>query len=157
MRARTIFFPPEANPEGLLQVAQHDTPELVFQPPYMVHSNGAVGLSELILCCEDPKVYVSKYEQLTGHQGVEIEDNYFTIDLGHSKIIVIAVEHLAGIIPNYAPPAIPFMAAFTVETSDLQLTRNVLLKNDVPFTEMGRHIIVNPDHAGGCAVIFKVR
>lgn len=155
MRARTISFPPELTAEGLIQIAQHDTPELVFQPQHMIHSNGAVGLSELILCCEDPRAYVHKYEQLTDHKSIEIEDNYFILDLGHSKIIVIAIEYLAAIVPNYTPPTIPFMAAVTVETSDLQLTENVLLKNDIPFTEINGHIVVSPDDAGGCAVIFK--
>ena len=157
MRARTISFPPEMIPEGLLQVAQHDTPELVFQPQFMVHSNGAVALSELILCCENPKEYVNKYERLTDSKAVKMEDDYFIIELGHSKIIVIAVERLVEIVPNCAPPAIPFMAAFTVETSNLQLTRNALLKNGIPFTEKGGHVIINADDAGGCAVIFKGR
>ena len=155
MKARTISFPPEANPEGLIQVAQHDTPELVFQPQYMVHSNGAIRLIEHILCCENPKGVARNYEKLAGHKSVEIENNYFVIDLGDSKIIVIAPQHLADIVPNYTPPTIPFMAAITIETSDLQLARNILLKNKVPFTEKDGGILVKPDDAGGCAVIFK--
>ena len=155
MRARTIFFPPDKNPEGLLQVAQTDTPELVFQPQYMIHRNGAIRLTEHILCCENPGQFAKKYEKSTGHKGGEIENNYFVIDLGDSKIIIIAPEYLAEIVPNYAPPTIPFMVAFTIETSDLQLARNILLKNSVSFMEKDGKIIVSPNDAGGCAVIFK--
>jgi hypothetical protein len=123
----------------------------------MRHSNGAVALTELILCCENPKAYVNKYERLANRTSVEIDDNYFTIDLGHSKIIVIAVQCLAEIVPIDAPPVIPFMAAFTVETSDLQLTKNVLLKNGIVFTERNGCVMANAVDGGGCAVIFKSR
>lgn len=157
MRARTLAFAPSITPEGLVQVAQTDTPSLVFQPQYMVHSNGALALTELVLCCTHPREYVSKYEQLTGHKGFEMKDNYFIIDLGRSSIIVLTAADLGNIVPGFTPPAIPFMAAITVETSDLQLTGNVLLKNDVPFTEINERIIVDPRYAGGCAVIFKAR
>jgi hypothetical protein len=87
MSARTIFFPPEMMPEGLLQIAQHDTPELVFQPKYMLHPNGAVALTELVLCCDHPKTYIDKYERITGHMGKITEGNYYVIDLGSSKLL----------------------------------------------------------------------
>ena len=155
MKARTIAFLPDTNPEGLLQVAQTDTPELVFQPQHMIHSNGAIRLIEHILCCANPEQVAKKYEKLSGHRGVKIKNNYFIIDLGDSQIIVFAPEYLAEIVPNYTPPTIPFMVAFTIETSDLQLAKNVLFKNSVSFMEKNGKIIVGPNDAGGCAVIFK--
>ena len=157
MRARTISFPPEMIPEGLLQVAQHDTPELVFQSQYKLHRNGVIALSELVLCCDNPKEYVDKYERIANLSGDRNGDNYFTINLGRSKIIVIAAEHLAEIVPDFVPPAIPFMAAITVITSDMQLTRNVLLKNGISFTEKSGRIITEAADGGGCAVIFKLK
>jgi hypothetical protein len=157
MKARTISFAPEMAPGGLLQIAQHDTPELVFQSRYMLHDNGALALTELIVCCENPKEYVSKYERITNHRGVDIDENYFIIDLGNSKIIVITAERLERMVHIDTPPAIPFMAAFTVETSDLQLTKNVLLKNGIAFTERNGRVITNAVDGGGCAVIFKSR
>ena len=155
MKARTITFPMETVAEGLVQVAQTDTPELVFQPRYMVHPNGAIRLTEHLLCCENPAEVAGKYEKLTGHRCVEIKRGYFVIDMGNSKIIVIAPEHLAEIVPDYVPPVLPFMAAFTIQTSDLQLARNALLENKVRFIEKDGDIIVHPDDAGGCAVIFR--
>lgn len=41
MRAKTLHFPPGSNPEALVQIAQHETPELVLQSRYMRHPNGA--------------------------------------------------------------------------------------------------------------------
>jgi len=45
MRARCLSFPHGSNPEALLQIAQHETPELVLQPRYMQHPNGAISIT----------------------------------------------------------------------------------------------------------------
>ena len=44
MKALAFSFPPQANPEGLIQIAQHLTPELVLQPRFMKHANGATNV-----------------------------------------------------------------------------------------------------------------
>lgn len=155
MRAKTIHFPPGSNPEGLLQIAQHDTPELIFQPRYMLHSNGATALTEIIVCAEDPAAYASKYEKYTGHKSTGTGNNHFVIELGSSTIKIMDPAHLDSIIPGYVAPALPFLAAFTVETSSLLLVYNTLLSNGIPFSETDTSIIVYPAYAGGCAVIFK--
>jgi hypothetical protein len=61
MRARTLSFPHGSNPEALLQIAQHETPELVLQPRYMQHPNGATSITEVIVCVQDPESVAEKY------------------------------------------------------------------------------------------------
>ena len=155
MKARTIHFAPGSNPEGLLQIAQHDTPELVLQPRYMIHHNGATALTEIIVCTEDPGAYLSKYEKYTGHKGNCLATNYFILDLGHSMIKIVDPPHLDSIIPGYTIPVLPFMAAITVETISLEKSRAFLWDKGVPFLERDNSIIVYPQHACGSAVIFK--
>lgn len=155
MRARTISFPPSGNPEGLLQIAQHDTPELIFQDRYMHHRNGAIALTEIVIVTETPDVYAARYERYTGHPGVQVANNHFVIDLGFSSVIVIDPACLETMIPGYQVPALPFMAAFTVEVANLQLVCDVLSENDVPYTRASGTVVVYPEHACGCAVIFK--
>ena len=72
MHARSVSFPAGLMPEALVQVAQHDTPELVLQPRYMNHPNGAQRISEVIICAEAPDVVASRYEcpSRTGAQRV---------------------------------------------------------------------------------------
>jgi len=155
MKARTIHFAPGSDPEGLLQIAQHDTPELVLQPRYMVHDNGATALTEIIICAEDPLTYLSKYERYTGHEGNCPDTNYCILDLGHSIIKIVDPRRLDSMIPDFPIPVLPFMAAFTVETISLQRSRVVLSGNGIPFLEKDESIIVYPQHACGCAVVFK--
>jgi hypothetical protein len=67
MKAQAFSFPPQANPEGLIQIAQHLTPELVLQPRHMHHPNGARLVTESIVCATDPEEYARKYALYTGY------------------------------------------------------------------------------------------
>jgi hypothetical protein len=155
MRARTIAFPPRMNPEGLIQVAQHDTPELIFHKTSMAHPNGAVGLTELILCCEQPQEYIRKYERLSGHRGLKISVDHYELDLGHSKIIVLTPNKFRDIVPGSVPQILPFMAAFTVVSNDLNVTRQHLDSNGIVYSTYKEWLIAGTMAAGGCSVIFK--
>jgi len=156
MKARTISFPPKSNPEGLLQIAQHDTPELVFQDRYMHHRNGAIALTEIVIVTETPDAYAAKYEQYTGHQSTHIANNHFIVDLGSSGIIIVDPAYLDTMIPGYKVPALPFMAAFTIEVASLELVCDVLSESNVPFTRMPGAVLVYPENACGCAVKFQL-
>jgi hypothetical protein len=155
MKARTISFPPDFNPEGLLQVAQHDTPELVFQQRYMHHRNGAIALTEILIVTDTAALYSAKYELYTGHAGRKIANGHYVVELGLSRITIVDPERLDNIIPCYKIPALPFMAAFTIQIASLQRLCDVLSGNGVPFVKMAGTVIVYPEDAGGCAVIFE--
>jgi len=155
MKARTISFPSGFNPEGLLQVAQHDTPELVFQQRYMHHRNGAIALTEILIVTDTPAIYSSKYELYTGHAGREIASGHYVIDLGFSIITIVDPEQLDNIIPFYKIPVLPFMAAFTILAASLRHVCDVLSGSGVPFKETAGKVIVYPEDACGCAVIFE--
>lgn len=154
MKAQSIFFPDELTPEGLVQVAQHDTPELVFQPQYMTHPNSALELTEITLCCEDIQECATRYSRITGHRINEITENCYSINLGYSRIRIVTPREFQRIVPDYKLVTLPFMAAFTVKTYKLDQARGVLRNNAVPFVEYNSSIIVGKEDAGGCAVIF---
>ncbi len=154
MRARSMHFPPGSDPEALIQIAQHDTPELIFQPRYMDHANGATGITGIMICVQQAAEYAAKYERYTGHTFTRMDDNYYTADLGHSKMVVLGPTYMTDILPDYKVPDLPFLPAFMVETKDLNKTREVLTGNNVLFLEQDHSITVHPEYAGGSAVIF---
>ena len=81
MKALAFSSPPAANPEGLLQIAQHLTPELVLQPRFMKHPNGARRVTESIICANDPQLCAEKYSQYTGFD-FRLVDGHFRVDVG---------------------------------------------------------------------------
>lgn len=154
MYAKSLHFPYGSNPEALIQIAQHLTPELVLQPRYMNHPNGAKSVTEIIVCVEEPVKYVKKYEKYTGHGSKQLK-NLYIIDLGHSRVIVTAPAFIGEIIPGCIPPTLPFLAGFTVTTSDLDLVRKLLIDTGVAYLEHEGRLIVLPAEACGSAVLFE--
>lgn len=154
MYAKSLHFPYENDPEALIQIAQHLTPELVFLPNYMHHPNGAKRITEIVVCVNEPEKYVDKYVAYTGHGRKKVE-NHYLINLGFSKIIVAAPEFIEEIIPDSKPPVVPFLAGFTVMVSDLNATRKLLDTNHISYLEYNERVIVPASEAYGCAVIFE--
>jgi hypothetical protein len=153
MRARSLSFPAAANPEALLQIAQHDTPELVLQPRFMRHPNGARSISEAIVCVNDPQAVAAKYAAYTAHR-VRQDDGVTIVDLDTARIVVLDPAHVEMVLPDHAPPAVPCLAGFTV-TADLDVAAGALDQRGVRMQRHGGRILVHARDACGSAVLFE--
>jgi hypothetical protein len=60
-RFRTVRTAPELFEAGRVYYCQHFTPELVWHRPWMSHSNGVRGLSELVIVISNPETDVLRY------------------------------------------------------------------------------------------------
>jgi hypothetical protein len=154
MRAQSLHFPPGANPEALIQIAQHLTPELVLQPRSMHHRNGAETITEAIVCALDSGALAAKYAAYTGHDA-ERRDAHWVVDLGASRVVVVDPQDLETILPDAIPPVLPWLAGFTVAVARLDPARRVLEDAAVPFREHDGRLIVAPRDACGSAVLFE--
>lgn len=154
MEAKTLHFPKGANPEALMQVAQHVTPELVLQPRYVQHRNGARMLTEMIVCTSTPEDLAAKYSRYTGHRVVR-KDAGFLLNLGYSRVLVVTPEQLRRIVPDFTPPVLPFLAGFAVATSSVDEARSVLQKAGIPFVQADGRLVVAPKDGCGSAVLFE--
>ena len=105
MRARRLSFAPGDNPEALFQIVEHDTPELVLQPRYMAHPNGAQTLTEVILCVDDPKKAATRYASYAGHRAARLGD-LFVIDLGEARLLIVDPSGLTSVLPGQDPAGV---------------------------------------------------
>jgi hypothetical protein len=155
MKALAFSFPPHANPEGLVQIAQHLTPELVLQPRFMRHPNGARLVTESIVCASDPEQYARKYALYTGYD-YRRAGGHFEVDFGtSSRVTVVTPEQAGSIVPGSAAPADPSLVGFTVLVADLDRVADLLTRNVVPFQAAGARLMVAAADACGCAVLFE--
>jgi catechol 2,3-dioxygenase-like lactoylglutathione lyase family enzyme len=152
MHARCLSLAQHDLP-SLSQIAQTLTPELVLQPRYQQHRNGARSIRDVILCDPAPEQIAATYARIAGHP-VERRGDDFAIDLGRGRLTVVAPERLAARIPGATPPTLPYLAGFTVTVDDLAQPRAVLREADVPFVEQDGRVIVAAKDACGCAVLF---
>ncbi len=153
MRALAMGFPPEANPEGLVQLAQHLTPELIFQERYQHHDNGATDVVEITVCGDDPQRYAALYTSYTGHESTR-DGDVWTVELGLSRVRVVAPDALGALIPGAKPPAVPSLVNFTAAVTNLAATRRLLTDRDVPFDTTGGTVTVPATHGAGSTVSF---
>jgi catechol 2,3-dioxygenase-like lactoylglutathione lyase family enzyme len=154
MRARAMGFPPEANPEALVQIAQHLTPELVFQKRHQRHDNGATCIVEITVCGEDPASLAATYTRYTGHEAAR-DGDVLTLDLGRSYVRVVAPDAVPDLIPGAKPPAVPSLIGFSVTVAaDLDATHALLAGRGVPFDVVGDTLLVPATHAAGATVTF---
>ncbi|HEY1500319.1 MAG TPA: VOC family protein [Acidobacteriaceae bacterium] len=153
MRARSLSFPHGSNPEALLQIAQHQTPELVLQPRYMQHPNGAVSITEAIVCVEDPDGVAEKYAIYTGRTQRRVGP-LRVIEFGQARIIVVTPDALPEVLPGQAGPPPPFLAGFTV-SSDLNVTKKALTEREIDFHIHGNRVLVNAKDGYGAGVLFE--
>jgi Glyoxalase-like domain len=153
MRARSLSFPWGSNPEALLQIAQHETPELVLQPRYMQHPNGAISITEVIVCVQDPDAVANKYGLYAGREPQKRGD-LCVVDLGQSRITVVSPENLPGVLPGEIVPTIPFLAGFAV-SSNLDTTKRVLEDRGVEFQSHDGRILVGAADGYGASVLFE--
>ncbi|QBD74670.1 VOC family protein [Ktedonosporobacter rubrisoli] len=139
---------------GQVSIAQHENPEVLLQPRYMHHRNGAKLLTECIVCTPDPAELAATYARFTSHHSQQ-RDQLHIVDLGFSRVVVVAPDDLGKVIPGCTPPSLPFLAGFTVATENLAQTRTLLAGNTIPFQEHDGRLLIQPEHAYGCAVLFE--
>jgi hypothetical protein len=137
-----------------ISIAQHESPELLFQPRHQQHRNKATALTECIVCTDDPTERIALYERYTEHPGSQ-KGHFQILDLGNARVIVVAPEFLDEIIPGGVSYTPPFFAGFTVATTDLDAVRAVLAENTIPFHEHHGRLVVRPEDACGSAVLFE--
>lgn len=154
MIAKTLHFPRGSNPEALMQVAQHVTPELALQPRYIQHRNGARMLTEMIVCSGTPEELAARYSRYTGHP-VARKDVGLVLNLGYSRVLVVTPEQLERIVPGFKPPVLPFVAGFAVATASLDSARSILQQASIEFTTTDGRLVVGPKHGCGSAVLFE--
>jgi catechol 2,3-dioxygenase-like lactoylglutathione lyase family enzyme len=155
MKAEAFSFPPQANPEGLVQIAQHLTPELVLQPRFMKHPNGARLVTESIVCASDPEQYARKYSLYTGYD-YKSTGGHFEVGFGgQSRVTVVSPEQVESVVPGSAAPAVPSLVGFTVAVADLGHVRALMEENGMPFREYKGRVIVSAADGCGSAVLFE--
>jgi Glyoxalase-like domain len=153
MRARRLSFPPQANPESLFQIVQHETPELILQSRYMAHPNGALAVSEAILCVEEAAEVSARYGRYAGHP-VERRGDLYVIDLGEARLVVVDRRNLRAVLPGESVPTLPYLAGFTV-TANVDHVAEFLRRERIAFLEHGGRVIVSARDACGSAVVFE--
>ncbi|MGG5820712.1 VOC family protein [Falsiroseomonas sp. HW251] len=164
--ARFARLPFPDAPEGRVQLVQHLTPELVWDARWMGHRNGADALESTVVVSANPAETTARLARLAGLPAEPDSLAGFRLRLPgaaraagpespkmETRIRIIPPEALPRALPGVAAPSLPFIAGCVIRTTDNAATARALLK-DLPLRDLPDGIMVPPEHAGGCAVVF---
>ncbi|NKC33915.1 VOC family protein [Falsiroseomonas selenitidurans] len=164
--ARFARLPFPDAPEGRLQLIQHLTPELVWDPRWMAHTNGAEALETTILAVASPAETGARLSRLTGQPLRPDPLGGFVLTLPgaaggagpfspalatHLRILPEAV--LGQVLPGVTAPTLPFIAGMVIRTGDQGRAARAVLEG-LPTRPAPDGLMVPPEAAGGAAVVF---
>jgi hypothetical protein len=153
MHARSVHLDPAKTPEGILHSAEHLTPEIVHQPRYCRHVNGATHLDAVLLVVADDELdsYVDRYAAMLSQSAVD-EGPVKVFALSVGRVEIIPAGALADILPHATVPMVPFFAGHAVSVPDLDIVRKLAAENYVVVHEVPGGVAVDVDATG---LIFR--
>jgi len=116
---------PGAFAEGRVQMLRHRTERTVWQPRWLDHPNGALGLVSLAIVVADPAEAAGRFARFTGYAAETTSDSRrITLDRGTIELLSTDQWHARW--PDVTVPSLPFMGACTIAVDSLARTRAYL-------------------------------
>ena len=154
VRFTVVRVPPGTMPEGRIQFCRHHTPELLWQPRWMEHANGAVALNGVVLCVADPREAARRFGRFSGLLA-QVSGNAWRIATARGYLMFTDRDTLhreLGIVP----PSLPWIAGCVVESADIAATGDTIRGSGIPVRVLGnRRLFVNLPPALGGIMIFE--
>lgn len=117
VRFNVVYVPPERMPEGRIQYVQQLTPEQIWQPRYLKHANGVVGLSALYVAADDPAATAARWARFAGLLPFPVKDQV-ELRAARGKVIVGTGKSLVKLLGK-VPPA-PGIAGYGLACADVK-------------------------------------
>ncbi len=149
-RFRNIFSQDDRYPEGRFIVIEHQTPDVIWQPPLMTHPNGAVAFDEAVFCGGE-----STAARIEGITGVVAQEGQCLLP-GGGVATVLDEAGFAARFQGAAQPHAPCAAAAVVSVDALGKVRACLENAGItPNQGADGTIWVPAEMANGGIIAFK--
>jgi hypothetical protein len=105
-------------PEGRIQMLTHHTEEMVWQPRWLAHPNGAFGLAGLTIAVADLEEAADRFARFTGRPA-EASPAGRTIRLDRGRLDLVSAEAFAQLLPECPIPSLPFAGLCEITVKSL--------------------------------------
>lgn len=140
--------------EGRVQYCQHLTPEHVWRSGMSDHANAAEALTEMLIVAQDVEETVRRYERFSLRPASH-ENGAAALELDRGRLLISSTDVAAGRLPGLRIPSLPYCAAVTLRSSDLDRTAQVLAANGVePVKQLPGLLTIGPEDGLGAWIIF---
>lgn len=154
VRASIVRLPHEAWPEGRVQIVFPEmSPDAMWRDSLVRHANHADRLSEALLVVEDPAARAAQFAAFVRRSPRAVAGRH-VVETDRGRLHLVAPREAARLLPGVAIPAVPFIAAAALGSSDLEGTRAFFEKNGVDFVRRNEMLQVE---VLGANVLFHDR
>jgi hypothetical protein len=141
--------------EGRIQILAHRTENTVWQPRWLTHRNGALGLVDLAVVAADVAEAAARFERFTGHKAQATAFGQAAIALDRGQVNLFSAEAFAAVFPEIPIPGLPLMAAYAVRVQSLATVEALLKEQHMAMRRLGAALVVPfPDELGIGAWLF---
>ena len=154
-RFQAVHLDRALTPEGLVHAAYHLTPELIHQPRYLDHPNGATGLRSVLLVVDDADLAatVARYALILDAEPVA-EGPLRVLSLPLGRVEIVAASAFRRLMPGEPLPALPYMAGQAVAVRDVRAARDLVEGNGFSTAGLPGGFFVGAAQARGAALTF---
>jgi catechol 2,3-dioxygenase-like lactoylglutathione lyase family enzyme len=145
---RLLHLPPGTLPGIGSFLTEHLTPDMLRQPDWLVHPNGARDLQSALLVADDPPALQERCERLFGAGTCNLTDRTLTAVTGAQALALMPPDEADAVLEDAA-------AMLSVRVADIGQVALALKANRVPSRLLGEGtLIVEPQHATGVLLEF---
>ena len=105
-------------PEGRIQMLTHHTEDMVWQPRWLTHPNGALGLAGLTVAVADVDEAATRFARFTGREADRSAAGH-TIRLDRGRLDLVSADAFAALLPECAIPSLPFAGLCDITVKSL--------------------------------------
>ncbi len=157
---KLLHLPGTVTPGMPAFICQHLTRELVWQSPWLDHSNGVRALASVTGVVADPGEVALAYGRLFGADAVWADRGQVTVETGRGRLRFSTAEGLSALYPGLseAPAhAVPWLAGLRLEVANVNATAGYLDAAGVRYLRDGDTLLrLSPDYACGVVIEFAV-
>jgi hypothetical protein len=146
---------PGEMPEGRIQILTHRTEHMVWQPRWLSHPNGALGLTSVAIAVADTAEAARRFARFTGRPATPATFGQ-TIELDRGRIALVGPNSFAQILPEIPIPSLPFIGAYGIKVRSLTAIEALLKQASIRtrWTDDGL-FAVWPEELGQGAWVFE--
>ena len=140
--------------EGRIQILAHRTEGTVWQPRWLTHRNGALGLLDLLVVCADVAEAATRFVRFTGHQAKPTKFGQ-TIKLDRGQVQLCSADAFTAMFPEISIPRLPFMGVYAIRVQSLAAAETLLKREHMTTRRLGSALVVPfPSELGAGAWLF---
>jgi hypothetical protein len=146
---------PGEMPEGRIQLLTHRTEQMVWQPRWLSHPNGATGLTGVVIAVSDLDEAGQRFERLTGRRA-RASSLAQSFDLDRGSVDLVTAATFSLICPQIPIPSLPFIGAYGIEVGSLEVAERTLRQGEIAMQRIGANLVAAfPKELGCGAWIFS--